>query len=550
MKTPGAHYSANGRRASVSSSTSPDSRIFIPSITSQDILDEDSARKGRQRRQQRGAGFMTRKAAVVLLLVVVAVAGAIVAFVVTKGDGTSTKASNESGTSDKKASGNDNAGNSGTSKDTSTNFNSKDMKGSSGGGNAKVYTDPTSEKFSLTAFAIGDWGATTYSKNGSCCARRKGKFNPYDRHAEVGVSKLMSIQAKETKPAVVIGHGDNFYWTGINGPKDQAYRFQLTFEERHGEQNMLDVPFINVMGNHDYGGGSYICMDSNEELVECKSSTELIAALKKKFDLQSTYKSPNNDRWIIKDHYYKYSVEKDGISMDIFNLEMNDADSHGADQICCQCYGYSWGNDTICKGATRGHKMCCGGDTGMYDACMDQFKQWADDSRTQLIKDVKASKATWKIVNSHYNPYGHYGEPGAKKWIDALKEAEDVHVWIAGHTHGEKHDYGTFNVHFIENGAGGGIQSESASGIPPSMKDSVSNIWTAGGLGDDGGNTYGFFSIQASKSWLKVQFHTFDNNWVLTKDDDGLKNGKIGGVAAKHCWYIPSDGSKGKACSS
>ncbi|TMW64177.1 hypothetical protein Poli38472_014294 [Pythium oligandrum] len=507
------------------------------SITSQDILDENASTKG----PRRSRGGMKRKTILLLVFGVCAIAAAAVAYLVTRKGDDATDASNESG-----GSGNGGSTSGGkSSSGTSTSKGSGTSTGTGSSGASKVTTDPTAEKYPLTAFAIGDWGATTYSVNGSCCSRRHGVYNAYDRHSEVGVSKLMALEAANGKPAVVLSHGDNFYWDGMHGEKDMEYRFQLTFEDHHGEESMMDVPWLNVMGNHDYGGASFVCQDSEEAATECKSTDALISALKDKFDWQAKYTSPNNNRWILKDHFYKYSIEKDGVTMDIFNLDTNDADVHGADQVCCQCYGYAEGDDDDCNSVTRGHKYCCGGDTGMWDKCMALFKSWGDDSKKQLLEEAKKSTATWKIVNTHYSAYGHYGEQGAKEWMEAL-EGAGIQLWIAGHTHGEKHDYASFNMHFIENGAGGGIQSEPASGIPKYVESTVSNIWSAGGIGD--GNTYGFFALDASETWLKARYMTFDDKWSITKDDDGLEKGTIGGVAAKHCWYIPVDGAKGQEC--
>ncbi|KAI9911374.1 hypothetical protein PsorP6_009200 [Peronosclerospora sorghi] len=61
----------------------------------------------------------------------------------------------------------------------------------------------------------------------------------------------------------------------------------------------------------------------------------------------------------------------------------------------------------------------------------------------------------------------------------------------------------------------------------------------------DGGNEYGCMSLQAWKEWLKLQYHTADSSSVFGKDN---KTTKIGGVATKHCWYIPVHGNEGKQC--
>ncbi|KAG3216129.1 hypothetical protein PC129_g13007 [Phytophthora cactorum] len=102
---------------------------------------------------------------------------------------------------------------------------------------------------------------------------------------------------------------------------------------------------------HDYGGASYICSDGDNN-AKCSTRDELITALENKFKWQLEYTSPNDDRRVRKDHFYVYTIENtdSGVSIDIFNVDSGDADIHA----CCQCYGYSDGDDDSCNCAARG----------------------------------------------------------------------------------------------------------------------------------------------------------------------------------------------------
>ncbi|KAE9069882.1 hypothetical protein PF010_g26500 [Phytophthora fragariae] len=404
---------------------------------------------------------------------------------------------------------------------------------------AAVTSDPATAAYSLSAFAIGDWGTTTFK--GSCCSR-SDSYSNYDVVAEDVVASLMNTEAGNAavKPKVIMGHGDNFYWTGINSLEGRDSRFTTTFEDKFDGANIKTIPWVNVMGNHDYGGASYVC-SSGDDNAKCESTDALIQGLESKFEWQSGYTSPNDNRWKLEDHFYVHRMEDPttGVSMDIFNVDTNDADIHGAMQICCQCYGYSKGDSATCNSVGRGHKFCAGGDNEMFDSCMAKFSEWGDDSRAKIAEKVKQSTATWKIVNSHYGAYTHYVEPGMNKWFDVLRDS-GVNVWLNGHTHGEKHDYSeSLGIHFIENGAGGGSQKESASGIPAYAAPFVKNEWAYSG------DEYGFISLQASKEWIKLQYHTADQSWVF---GESLNATTVGGVATKYCWYIPADGKEGWKC--
>jgi len=296
------------------------------------------------------------------------------------------------------------------------------------------------------------------------------------------------------------------------------------------------------MGNHDYGGSDFICYNDGET-AECKDSSALLQALDQKFKWQSEYTSSNSDRWSLKDHFYVTTLEdKDsGVTIEIYNIDTNDASAHGMIETCCQCYGYAEGDDDSCDNVARGDKFCCGGDTDMYDACIDAFDAWGEQTRSNLTEKASASKATWKIINTHYSPYEHYTQELMETWFKILKKA-GIHLWMHGHTHGEKHDYSsTTKTHFVENGAGGGIQKSSAGGIPTYATDYVENVWSY--TGDE----YGFFSVTAGEEWLKLQYHTADDKWVYADEWSSVTKG---GVATKHCWYIPVDGGAGQTCDS
>lgn len=476
--------------------------------------------------------MVSKKVLIIGVVVAIAAIGVIAGILVATSS-SSSEATNESS--------NPTSANSDTPLSRATNSSKSGIRSNTtkSSGGPLITSDPTSAKFTLCAFALGDWGTTIYQD--SCCTRAK-TYNKYDVNAMDVVASIMNTHAGavDVKPQCILGHGDNFYWTGIDSEADRDTRFTTTFEKKYNGDNIATIPFINVAGNHDYGGASFVCSDG-KQTVECNDADELVAGLENKFKWQQEYVSPNDNRWILKDHFYVHTIEdKDsGVSIDIFNVDTGDADVHAAMQVCCQCFGYSKGIKNACKGVSRGHKYCAGGNNEMYDACFAKFEEWGADSRKQLAEKAATSTATWKIVNSHYSPHAHYDEAGMKEWFDVL-QGLGIHAWVYGHTHGEKHDYSeSLGMHFIENGAGGGIQMEAASGLTAYAEAYAKNVWTYSG------DEYGFFSIDASTEWLKLQYHTADDSWSFGSN---MEETKAGGAATKHCWYVPADGSEGQAC--
>ncbi|DAZ97969.1 TPA: hypothetical protein N0F65_005127, partial [Lagenidium giganteum] len=523
-------------------------------VGSEDVEELRQSSRGSTRTKAREI-TMARKAFIIVgVLVVIGVAiGVIVAVTGSKG------ASNKSGTSTNDASGKSNkasaspapkatgavTGNQTVSDDSL--LKNKTSSGSGSGASTEPKTDPEKATAAFTMLAIGDWGATV-DKPGSCCNKYRKTANDslemkIDYWAQINVAEMLAQSAADLKPARIIGHGDNIYWNGV-GENDIGFRMENTFEAVYNQPSLDGIPWVNVVGNHDLGGSEYLCGDFRE----CKSTEEMLEYLNKKFTSQQKYKSPNNNRWVLKDHYYVESYEKGDVSVDIFNVDTNYADSHGAMQICCQCYGYikkeSNDEDELkklgkgCNDAKPGDKFCAGGDKAMYQACADEINKWSLESMEKLQKDLKESKATWKIVNSHYSPHFHMSEDKMKQWYEITKIG-GVQVWMNGHTHGFNHDISAWGTHFYENGGGGGIQSET-SGLPPQVAEKfVSHAWIAAG------NPYGFFELTFSKDWLKTQFVTFDDKWVFSKTKSEIVKG---GIKRGHCWHVPVTVGKGREC--
>ncbi|EQC25876.1 hypothetical protein SDRG_16249 [Saprolegnia diclina VS20] len=402
-------------------------------------------------------------------------------------------------------------------------------------------SDPEKATMAFSMLAIGDWGSTTgkvtgsNENAGSCCILYSDRVNPNEDRFKVDfwsqkhVAMLLGKSASELKPVRILGHGDNMYWNGV-GSKDVTYRFTETFENVYNQPSLAGIKWLNVAGNHDIGGSSFVCGDKDNEFRECTSTAELLAALDERFSLQQKYVSPDQQRWVLKDHYYVESFEKDGVSVDIFNIDTNHADSHGARQVCCQCFGYSGKlklPSKTCDSVLPGDARCAGGNADMYKACMDKIESWAQDSYTQAARDLKASTATFKIINTHYSPHYHMGEPKMKAWYKLCKDY-GVNAWFNGHTHGFNHDIANWGTHFFENGGGGGIYTKSANGA---TTDYVKSQWMAGGF------PYGFMELSFSADWLKVQFATFDQAWQF--GGNALESTTQGGVRRGHCWFVP-----------
>ncbi|ETV82659.1 hypothetical protein H257_05229 [Aphanomyces astaci] len=390
----------------------------------------------------------------------------------------------------------------------------------------------------VTFLAIGDWGGTLGKDKGdpgSCCQLYNGGVDTrhtrykVDYYAQAYVAELMAQSAAELHPSRILGHGDNFYWNGV-GTGDANYRLEQTFEKVYNASTLQNVPWLNVAGNHDIGGATFICGEADGAYRECKDEAELLAYLDIRFEAQANYTSPYNNRWNLRGHYYVERIVKNDVSVEVYNVDTNHAENHGSKDVCCQCYGYAsqLGLDTgVCNDPQPGDVACVGGNVTLFNACVAKIESWANESLTRAMADMKASTATFKIVNTHYSPHYHMDPVKMDKWYNLCREA-GVAAWFNGHTHGFNHDIAKWGTHFFQNGGGGGI---STSNIPAMDNGKVKTKWVVEG------NPYGFMELSFSKDWLKVQFVSFDDQWTF----GGLEWNAttIGGLERGHCWFVP-----------
>ncbi|ETW04429.1 hypothetical protein, variant [Aphanomyces invadans] len=399
-------------------------------------------------------------------------------------------------------------------------------------------SDPETSTMAFSLLAVGDWGGTLGKDKGvpgTCCKLYNGAIdfnNPrykVDFYAQEYIATLLATSAVELKPQRILSHGDNFYLSGVS-TADAKYRIEQSFENVYNAPSLENVPWLNVAGNHDLGGNAFICGDADGHFRECASVDELLRYLDIRFEAQANYTSPRHNRWVLRDHYYVDRVAKHGTSVDIFNLDTNHADHHGAKDVCCQCFGYSakFGlNQSLCDDAQRGDLVCLGGDVAMFDECVAKIETWASESYTRAMQDIKASTATFKIVNTHYSPHYHMNRTKMMQWYALCREA-GVTAWFNGHTHGFSHDVAEWGTHFFLNGGGGGYWTRNLPGINNGL---VKNQWRVEG------NPYGFMELIVSKDWLQVRFATFDDQWTFGGLD--RQSTVVGGLQRGHCWFIP-----------
>jgi len=239
--------------------------------------------------------------------------------------------------------------------------------------------------------------------------------------------------------------------------------FEQGFESIYHHES-LKVPWLSIMGNHDYGGDG------------CFSN------VRAQFDY--TIKDMlHNNRWKMPSPYYKHRIDFDaGFSAEFFMLDTNVEDSnsgrHGgicAQEICHEVF------DT---------------ETVPRAECVQWFRDLWQAEQTWLRREMAASTATWKIIVGHHKPHGPVGH-----LFESVADEFGAQLMVGSHTH-EMAFYESWHGSspLLVVGAGGGAQGAPGCG---------------GALYCSGPTDYGFVDLAINERQLELTIHNHDNTVAL-----------------------------------
>jgi len=327
-------------------------------------------------------------------------------------------------------------------------------------------------------FVIGDWGSESCPNKDSMHYVYKG-IQPgterweADHNAQKNVANQMGKIGEKLKPFMVLNAGDNFYWGGvlpkIMGGNDihDVTSWERAFEEVYTHPS-LQIPWLGVMGNHDYGGDG--CM----------------ANVRAQFDYTIKDMLKRN-RWKMPSPFYNHVVSFGDYTAEFFNLDTNieDAFTGRAGGICKQ---------SICLNMGLGDK------TVPFKECKDWFDTMWAEQKKWLPEVLAASTADWKIITMHHKPHGDIA-----RLVHPLAQQYGVHMMIGSHTHELAffESWENSKLPLLVVGAGGGAQSNPGCGRAAYCSQP----------GD-----YGFGDIQITEKQLTVQVLRHKGDVMITRN--------------------------------
>merc|ERR1740121_3542262 len=317
-----------------------------------------------------------------------------------------------------------------------------------------------------SVFVIGDWGGIAGGE-GPVPAKKdvlKREFvEGIDDWAQRKVAITMQKMAAKSRPDYILNMGDNFYWSGILakcGTKIQhvwqpASQWADVFESIYKGEGLDGIPWLGVLGNHDYGGFMFTAAWDQA--------------------ISYTWNQPEGGRWLTPAQYWRSRAFYPDFSVDYFFVDSNYQDT--VVEVDNQ--------HNIC-GTNNDDNDNCGPERPRNRAdCPIWFKElWIEQSKW-LRKGLQESPTDWQIVVTHFPTFS-----GREFWME-LAHKYGIDLFLTGHNHDlELYHLETTNpfrpTALVVSGGGGGIMSE---GAP---------------LVDGEDSQYGFFELRLSRAEIEI----------------------------------------------
>jgi len=268
--------------------------------------------------------------------------------------------------------------------------------------------------------------------------------------------------------------GDNFYWGGIERDcgtpmgeisYEAQHQFDQVFEGIYNGPGLDGVPWLSVLGNHDWGGRVF----------------------NNGWDQQIAY-TWSSPRWVMPAPFFKQRVNypDQDFSVDFLFIDSNAMDAmepplDPEHNLCSEKYNLNQG--------INGQSANCSvaGGPENVTTCKDWFWGFWQRNKDWAEQELDASDADWQIIVTHF-PCGHemawYRSLYATKGLDLLVTGHrhDQEMWVEGHPRFAE----LGGLSCIVTGGGGGITSEAT----PVEND---ENWY-------GEAQYGFYDLVISKS--------------------------------------------------
>mmetsp|Transcript_34462 Transcript_34462/g.83191 ORF Transcript_34462/g.83191 Transcript_34462/m.83191 type:complete len:675 (+) Transcript_34462:67-2091(+) len=349
--------------------------------------------------------------------------------------------------------------------------------------------------------SIGDWGSQPASlMNGgsmhAACSQNRGQARcSYhsdswyrEENAQVNVMNQMKKIAAEHPPKFIVNVGDNFYFEGVTDTCHWHWRDQ--FENMYSDAS-FHVPWLSVLGNHDYGGDCcardlFGGCNSAQAWLGFGGRAHPTSQFEYDTDHEWTWPAKKESRWVMPYWNYGKIFDFGPYKAHIIAIDTNVCD------IAKQCtrMGGCSNSGTHPEVAKRN----CNNDNQCACFMTRLWLEQLDYLDSEFGKHAGDPKIKWRFVIGHHPSNFIFPGDGPSqrgRFLSILKKY-NVQVYFAGHVHSSRHDIIAEGVHQVMTGASGGYEWQGGN--------SEDTIWSSGYM------EYGFAHMELTEQQLKVNY--------------------------------------------
>lgn len=184
-----------------------------------------------------------------------------------------------------------------------------------------AYAMPVSPKDGMNViFVVGDFGSFNLLNSSKCCQNKV---------AQRMLAKRALLESQGYNVLFVAALGDNFYWTGVC-PEKATPDYGPCYTQSSGLQqwqhwastygNLTNLPWLGVMGNHDFGNSDvYAMCPEKAPRVNIDGQTYACNALDA--DKGGYRPIPESANFHMPDFNYRYTVNQ--LNLEVYVLDQN-----------------------------------------------------------------------------------------------------------------------------------------------------------------------------------------------------------------------------------
>jgi tartrate-resistant acid phosphatase type 5 len=312
------------------------------------------------------------------------------------------------------------------------------------------------------------WKCSIGWVSGDRCKRGTPDFMRDDM-SQLHVSEQMTKFAQKNRLQFIVNVGDSLYPASFSSPTDPLWN--KVFESRYPDKS-LQIPWLSVLGNHDWGG--FDCyMDGSGRLYRADSQIN--------YDTEHDWAWPANkkSRWVLPHPVYNKRINFGNTTIDLFAIDTN------------------WVKIEEPCGLQPSSRLHC--DTNKCRAFLNNL---GGESWQSLERGLAQSDATWKFVFGHH-PISFLGNwHGREKNIIGLLARLNASAYLTGHEHSN-------HLRWYTQKPGGQAGFDNGDQRPGAVME-IQSGGAGGAISDNPGyrglNPYGFVAVKVTPNELEVTY--------------------------------------------